>query len=111
MNLTNSQIEGYVTEVYGDNFAASNPTLVTAFGTLLTTRIVFRAEAETSDEKYPRLSTLGLNNKTNPLIPAFSGGFDLNTFNPLRYQFDFFSDKTQIIRIDGTDLLMFVEPQ
>lgn len=111
LNLTPVQIEGYISEVYGESFVTNNPTLVESFSTLLNHRIEFKQEAQNSEEKYPLLSSYGVLNKNNPMIPAFTGGFDVSTFNPLRYKFDFFSHSTQIIRIDGSDLLMIVHPQ
>jgi hypothetical protein len=36
--------------------------------------------------------------------------FDLQSFNPLAYGFEFFSDKTQVMRIDNTNYIMIVNP-
>lgn len=111
LSLSPNQIQSYVAEVYGETFVSNNPTLVSAFGKLLNDRIEIRQEGQNADEKYPLLSSLGVNNKINPNLTAFSGGFQLSTFNPLRYNFDFFSNQTQIIRVDNTDYLMIVQPQ
>lgn len=112
LNLTPNQIESYVVEIYGESFPTQNPTLVQAFKILLNDRIEFRFETQTPNEKYPVLSSLGINNKNNLSIPQFTTeAFDFSTFNPLRYGFDFFSNRTQIIRVDGTDWLMVINPQ
>lgn len=111
LNLSTAQIEAYVGEIYGESFVNSNPTLVVSLGKLLNNRIEFRQEGQNENEKYPLLSAYALNNKNNATISGFTGLFNISTFNPLRYGFDFFSDKTQIIRIDGSDLLMIVHPQ
>ena len=37
--------------------------------------------------------------------------FEPNTFNPLKYKLPFYSSKTNIFRVDGTNYFIFVKPQ
>jgi hypothetical protein len=112
LNLSQSQVEVYIAEVYGEGFVNNNPTLVDAFKVLLNDRISFQQIPVSEEDKYPLLTGYNLNNKWNSALPNFiPGNFNVQDFNPLRYGFDFFSGNTQIIRVDGTDYVMIVLPQ
>lgn len=111
MQLSDAQIQERVSEVYGGDYALQNPSLVEALGKLLNERIAFMNTAAGADEKYPALSSYPLMNKNNPSLEgADFEDFDLQTFNPLVYHFEFFSDKTQVMRIDNTNYIMIVNP-
>lgn len=112
LNLSDEQVNTYLSEIYGADFASENPTLVDSFRKLLNNRIEFSQQVQKENEKYPLLSSFPLMNKNNPAITGFSPeSFNLNSFNPLKYRFGFFEPNTLIIRIDGTDYLMIVKPQ
>ncbi|WP_343636438.1 hypothetical protein [Fluviicola sp.] len=111
MQLSDAQIQSRVSEVYGNDYTAQNPSLVEAFGKLLNERISFMNTPAGADEKYPALSSYPLMNKNNPSLEGTDfEDFDLQSFNPLVYHFEFFSDKTQVMRIDNTNYIMIVNP-
>lgn len=109
--LTSDEIALRVAYVYGSDFVMNNPTLVTAFGKVMTDRIDYQVAEQEENEKYPLLSSFPLMAKNNPAIQgADFSSFDVNAFNPLVYHIDFFSDKTQAFRIDNTSYIMIVHP-
>lgn len=109
--LTAEEIANRVAYVHGNDFVSNNPTLVTALGKVMTDRIEYRAVEQDQTEKYTMLSTMPLLSKANPTIQgADFANFNLEAFNPLVYNLDFFSDKTSIYRIDNTNYIMVVKP-
>lgn len=111
LQLSDAQILSRATVVYGNDFLTQNPSLIISLGELLTERITFMQTPQNTDEKYPALSSYPLMNKINPAVHGVEfEDFDLQAFNPLVYKFDFFSDKTQVMRIDNTDYIMIVNP-
>lgn len=109
--LTQEEIANRVAYVHGSDFVMNNPTLVTALGKLMTDRIEYRVTSQDQNEKYPLLSSMPLASKTNAAIQGANfQNFNVNTFNPLVYNLEFFSDKTQVFRIDNTDYILIVKP-
>lgn len=109
--LSPEEISNRVAYVHGNDFIISNPTLVTAFGKVMTDRIEYRAAEQAESEKYPLLSSIPLMAKVNPTIQgADFANFNVNTFNPLVYNLDFFSNQTQVFRIDNTSYIMVIHP-
>lgn len=101
-----------ISEVYGSNFVEQNPTLVVFFDRLLNERISYRLETFSDEEKYPLLSSFGLNNKVNANVqPVDPASFTPEGFNPLSYGVGFTQKHTLVIRIDGTEYVMIVQPQ
>lgn len=101
-----------ITEVYGSAFVEQNPNLVVFFDRLLNERISYQQLTQTSDEKYPLISSFGFNNKLNPnLIPLQPESFDPETFNPLIYGVGYTNKQILILRIDGTNYIMIVQPE
>ncbi len=110
--LNPEQIAYRISYVYGNDFVLNNPTLVASFEKLMTQRIEYKITPQTDDEKFPLLSSFPLMNKHNQdMTPVNAETFSLESFNPLTYNFGFFNDRAMIIRIDGTDYLMIVNPQ
>ena len=66
-----------------------------------------------------RVQILNKKYQTNENIPKLSSvstfttikKFNTNNFNPLLYNFDFDSQKSQIYRVDGTDLIINIIPK
>jgi hypothetical protein len=111
LQLSDAQILTRITAVYGNDFLAQNPSLIESLGELLNDRISLMIAAPGADEKFPALSSYPLKNKLNPgLQGADFSNFDLQSFNPLVYSFEFFSDRTQVMRIDNTNYIMIVDP-
>lgn len=104
--------EDEIMTVYGREWVTGNRPMVDALIACRRTRISFTEQAPSDNEKYPKLSAYPVMNKFNsdvqPINPA---SFSLNTFNPFTYRLDFLSDKTQVIRIDGTNYIMIIQPR
>jgi len=110
-HLSDAEIANRIAYVRGNDFVLNNPTLVTAFGQVMTERVEYQVSNQGQYEKYPLLSTFPLMNKVNAAVQgADFSNFNLNAFNPLAYNLDFFSDKTQVIRIDNTNYIMVIHP-
>ena len=66
-----------------------------------------------------RVQILNKKYQTNENLPKLSSistvttikKFNINNFNPLLYNFDFDSQKSQIYRVDGTDLVINIIPK
>jgi len=66
-----------------------------------------------------RVQILNKKYQTNENLPKLSSvsslttikNFNINNFNPLLYNFDFDSQKSQIYRVDGTDLVINIIPK
>jgi hypothetical protein len=98
-----------ILDVYGQQFMDNNPELIPIFRKFLLERIEYKTEAQSPDEKYPKLSSFGLRNKNNPSL-VFDTYFDVNSLNLLKYNISVFDPLTQIIRFDNSDIVIIVKP-
>ena len=64
---------------------------------------------EYAEKEFALLSSVPLMNKYNPGLRR-DIVVDVVTFNPLKYQFPFYSKSKEIFRIDGTNLLIVIQP-
>lgn len=100
-----------IIHVYGETWVQDNPSTVIELNRLLEERISFVLEPLSSDEKYPNITSLPLFNKLNPsVLPTNFETFSEETFNPLTYWFDFFTNRTQVFRLGGSSYIMIVQP-
>jgi hypothetical protein len=100
-----------ITSVYGNEWVSNNPEAVTALEYCFSNRMRYLTELLTPNDKYPLLSSFPLMNKNNPSIVAIDySQFDPHTFSPITYNLPFFSDQTQVIRVDGTDYILVIDP-
>lgn len=100
-----------ITAVYGETWIANNPEAVAALEDCFANRISYLIETLTENDKYPLLSSFPLMNRYNPGIVAINySQFDPNTFSPITYNLPFFSSQTQVVRVDGTDYIIVIEP-
>jgi hypothetical protein len=100
-----------ITSVYGDVWVANNQDAVAALEDCFTNRMKYLIEPLTSDDKYPLLSSFPLMNRYNPTIVAIDySQFDPATFKPVIYNLPFFSDRKQVIRVDGTNYIIVIDP-
>jgi hypothetical protein len=71
----------------------------------------YLTEPLTVNDKYPLLSSFPLMNRYNSSIVAIDySQFNPATFVPITYNLPFFSDQTQVIRVDGTDYIIVIDP-
>lgn len=105
--LYNNQIQS----VYGDEWMNVNKEAVSALKFCFSNRISYLSELLTTGDKYPLLSSFPLMNKLNPEIVAINyAQFNPNTFVPIHYNLPFFSNKKEVIRVDGTNYIIVIEP-
>lgn len=100
-----------ITSVYGEAWVTQNSDAVAALGDCFSSRMKYLVEPLAENDKYPLLSSFPLMNKFNPAITEINySQFSPSTFMPLTYNLPFFSDQTQVIRVDGTDYIIVIEP-
>nr|WP_294860702.1 hypothetical protein [uncultured Fluviicola sp.] len=100
-----------ITSVYGDTWISNNQEAVTALEDCFSNRMDYFVEPLTANDKYPLLSSFPLMNRYNPMIVAIDySQFNPGTFIPITYNLPFFSDQKQVIRVDGTDYIIVIDP-
>jgi hypothetical protein len=100
-----------ITSVYGNTWVFNNPEAVAALENCFTNRMKYLIEPLTGNDKYPLLSSFPLMNRNNPTIVAINySQFNPETFIPITYNLPFFSDQKQVVRVDGTDYIIVIEP-
>ena len=113
-NSANLQVltpEAEIVNVFGSDWVNRNRAMVDVLINCRMTRISLVQKELETDEKFPVLSSYPLLNRFNPGVEAVDAStFNVNTFNPFTYHLDFMSDKTQVIRIDGTGYLLIIDP-
>ena len=70
---------------------------------------ILRNRVQILNKKYQRNENLPKLSSVRSSITTKK--FNKNNFNPLLYNFDFDSQKTQIYRVDGTDLVINIIPK
>ena len=101
-------------EVYGDqlqNLILDRPQRVKDIKNILRNRIIFKkVKPGKAAKNYPLLSTI-------PLFDTYVENlkrdvvFDEHSFNPLKYEFDFYSRNSYIFHIDNTDYYVIIKSQ
>lgn len=108
------QINPKIQEVFGSKtqeILNNNPEQIKLFTELLENRLkIVELPLSSVEDKYIKLSTMPLLNKYNPSLTR-DVVFDINTFNPLKYNLNFFSNKVEVYRIDNTDYVIVINPQ
>lgn len=100
-----------ITSVYGNTWVSNNQEAVNALENCFSNRMNYLIEPLTANDKYPLLSSFPLMNRYNPTIVAIDySQFNPETFVPITYNLPFFSDQKQVIRVDGTDYIIVIDP-
>lgn len=105
-----ADIDNKINEVYQSEISNLDTERINFIKYLLSHRISFYVEKNTPHDKYIKLSQVALFNKYNAELKR-DLNFDPNTFNPLKYNFNFYSQHTQVYRIDNTDYTIVIESQ
>lgn len=110
LNFT-TKFEEQIKSVYGLEWVSVNEDAVESLVQCFSTRMSYLEQPLTSNDKYPLLSSFPLMNRNNPEIVAIDyASFDPETFVPITYNLPFFSDLKQVIRVDGTNYIIIIEP-
>lgn len=75
---------------------------------LLENRVQISEVPYSEGEKYEKLSSVPLFNKYNSELKR-DVTFDVNTFNILKYDMNFFSKRELIYRVDGTNYIIYIK--
>lgn len=93
-----------------NEIAQNEPYRIAALTDLLDNRIKIVESPIVGEDKYVKVFSLGLMDKYNPDMKR-DLVFDINTFNPLKYNMNFFTSETQVYRIDNTNYIIVIEKQ
>lgn len=107
------QIDPKISEVYGNKtqeIFQNDPDRLKALTDLLNNRIKIVESPVNGDDKYTKLSSISLLNKYNSNLKR-DVVFNPNTFNPLKYNLNFFTTEVQIYRVDNTDYIIVIDTQ
>jgi len=107
------QINPKITEVYGDKtqeLVLNDSDRLLFLTDLLDNRITILESPRSSEEKYHKLSESAIVNKYNQTLIRDTT-FNIENFNPLKYDLIFSSKKTEVYRIDNTDFIIVIQPQ
>lgn len=101
-------------EVYGDKlneYVLSKPQRLKDIKHLLRNRIEYKRIPNPHDQKpCPLLSEIPLFNNYVPDLKS-DPVFNPQTFNPLKYQFNFYARGTYMYRVDNTDYFIIIKSQ
>jgi hypothetical protein len=100
-------------EVYGDKLEAyvlSNPQKLKTLKNILRNRVEVKLISNPRDQKdCTLLSQVSLFNYYNENLSR--GNFDVNNFNPLKYNFNFYARGTSLYRVDNTNYFIVIKSQ
>ena len=98
-------------EVYGETLqknVLNNPQRLRSIKNIIRNRVEI-LNLPNYPKNYKLLSQVPLFNKYNSSLKREA--FHKTTFNPLRYTFDFYTNKTQVFRVDNTDYYIVIKSQ
>jgi len=113
MTAQQTSVQDKITEVYSEYWAEvqiQDPQRIIVLTDLLLNRIEIIESPYDDGEKYLLLSTVPLFDKYNKSLES-DLSFNMDTFNILKYDINFFTSYDQIFRIDGTNYIVYIKPQ
>lgn len=112
LSKAQQSIDPRIQEVYADKtqeLVLNRPSRLNYLNDILQNRFKIEESINSSEDKFPKLSQVELLNKYNPNLTR-DEVVDINTFNPLKYNFDFLSKMTMVYRVDNTDYIIVITP-
>jgi hypothetical protein len=103
------RVEYFVNEIYKDCPQYTDTFYVNRAKDCLERTIIHHVEKDKYPE-CPLLSTVSKKNKCNQDM-NYNEVFDPITFNPLKYNFKYFTDGTSYYRVDGTEYIIEIRPK
>lgn len=107
---TDPKIEALATEVYKNCTKYASGHYLQTYSEWVS-RVEIREEKRNENESYPLLSEIHLKNKCNGDLQRDEVNFQKETFNPLKYAFDYETKKELIYRVNNTDFLIVIHPR
>ncbi|ARV09108.1 hypothetical protein BTO05_05455 [Winogradskyella sp. PC-19] len=109
-----SKERAFIDEVYGDyadKLVYNNPQRLLSFKDILRNRVVIKRYEKKDLSSLKRLSQVKLVKSINPGLQK-DNSFNVESFNPLKYGFNFFSRKrAEYYRVYNTQYLITILPQ
>lgn len=112
-NFKGHQVNTFINEVYGDQaqkLVFSNQQRYQTLKKLIVERMQIVKQADVSGKNYPKISEAGMLTMYNKNV-KHDGFFNKSTFNPLKYNIQFFDRSLRVYRIDNTEYLLIIQPQ
>lgn len=113
-HLSAQQTNAKIQEVFADktqDLVMNDPIRLSFLTDLIENRVkVIEMPVNGGKEVYIKLSTIPLVNKYNTTL-ARDITIDPTNFNPLKYDLNFSSKKTEVYRIDNTNYIIVIQPQ
>jgi len=108
------EVDPRLVEVFGDQLeklVLNDKDRLNGLNLLLEKRVKIIIEPYATFESYPKLSEFSVNNSYNKDLKR-DDVFDINTFNVLKYNLSFFSNREiKYYRVDNTDYLIKILSQ
>ncbi len=103
-----------IIEVYGEfanKYVFSNENRLKSIKHILRNRVVFKKITDTNEMKEcPLLSEVSLFNKYVPTLKR-DEVVDPENFNPLKYNFQFYTTEASMVKVDNTDYYIIIKSQ
>ena len=113
LQVNAQQINEKIQEVYG-TFAQqevyTNPTRLSYLTDIIVNRVKIVESPSSINDKFPKLSSIPLLNKYNPAL-TYDEVFNPDNFNPIKYNFNFYTNSNMVYRVDNTNYIIIIEPQ
>jgi len=104
-----AKVEEFLKEIYRDCPQYIDSTHI-EIGKDCLNRTLFHKVPVDQYPECPMLSSAFKKNKCNQEMSYDLTGFDPVTFNPLKYQFFYYSPNTSFFRVDGTEYIIEIKP-
>ena len=101
------QINEKIQEVYGayaQQEVYNNPARISYITDIIVNRVKIVESPVTTNDKYPKLSSIPLLNKYNPGL-TYDAVFNPDNFNPIKYNFNFYTHSNMVYRVDNTNYI------
>ncbi|MFT4062183.1 MAG: hypothetical protein QM642_07485 [Edaphocola sp.] len=106
-----SKTAQFAEELYGTVTTYMTPELLLVYAEELG-RVELMDDAPTAqDNRLPRLSSIVLKNKYNPLLTRDEQNFSAATFNPMKYFFNFYPKEDYKVVVDHTNYVIVIHPK
>lgn len=108
-----SKFENFILEAYGnraDELVFDRPSRLKTLKNLFENSFIFVENGPGIEvpDYFPELSSISLVTRYNSSVTA--GTFNPLTFNPFKYDFNFYSKERQFFHVDGTNYFIIIEP-
>ncbi|MFK7749562.1 MAG: hypothetical protein AB8B65_14295 [Kordia sp.] len=106
------QVDNFIKEVYGDQaqkLIFSNKQRYQTLRKLIVERMKIVKQPKIRGKESPNITAEGMLTTYNKNLKH--DGFNKATFNPLKYNIQFFDIATRAYRIDNTEYLLIIQPQ